>query len=213
MGAPDCQLLQRQKEPKTKEMRCGSSVWFESWQSFLTETRTPCYIPNCEVRTHKARAWRVLVTTSVCAAPWEVPGSLPNSFFFFWKLQYKAIVLDAEPGASGFTAVVLCKSHWRKGTTVHLPPGQSISTLPLMPELFFSEEVPEWVGCLPSFRGLFWFRLWKQLPNWNLTTITAPNEGDALFFLTTSGFAKGICPQTTRTWGRKWTRRGFHNIK
>lgn len=82
MGAPDCQLLQRQKEPKTKEMRCGSSVWFESWQSFLTETRTPCYIPNCEVRTHKARAWRVLVTTSVCAAPWEVPGSLPNSFFF-----------------------------------------------------------------------------------------------------------------------------------
>lgn len=134
MGAPDCQLLQGQKEPKTKEMRCGSWVWFESWQSFLKETRTLCYIPNCEVRTHKAEP-------GVC---WSRPASAqcPGTFLalslihFFWKLQYKAIILRAEPGASRFTAVVLCKSHWRKGTNVHLPPGQSISTFPLTPELF-----------------------------------------------------------------------------
>lgn len=192
MGAPDCQLLQAQKEPKTKEMRCGSCVWFESWQSFLKETRTLCYIPNCEVRTHKARAWRVLVTTSVCAAPWEVPGSLPNSCFLEASVQGYHPRCRARCQwvyCSGIMQITLKKrDHCSSASRpVHLHPPFNAWT-------FFSEEVPVWVGCLPSFRGLFWFRLWKQLPNWNLTTITAPNEGDALFFLTTSAFAKGICP-------------------
>ena len=59
-------------------------------------------------------------------------------------------------------------------------------------------------------RKLFWIRLWmwfwKRLPNWNRTQIPAPDEKDALS-LTISGFAKGICPHTTRTWGEMGQKR------
>lgn len=142
----------------------------------------------------------MLVTTSVCAVPWDVPGSLPNSFFLEASVQgYHPTCRTRcqQIYCSGVMQITLKKRDQCSSASraVHFH-------LPFNAWTFFSEEVPEWVGCLPSFRGLFWFRLWKQLPNWNLTTITAPNEGDALFFLTTSkGFAKGICPQTTRTWG------------
>lgn len=78
-----------------------------------------------------------------------------------------------------------CQSSWLRQIQNH----------PFKSWPFINEEVPALTGCLPSFGGPFWTRLWiwlwKQLPKRKGARLPAPEAEDALTVL-------GVWPQATQ---------------
>lgn len=167
---------------------------------------------SCEAGV-QVRAGSMPVTIRGCTSALRGSWLFPSSGFV---PSYK-VILYGEPRTSGFTAVqtVILQTTLMKRDHCTSCPQAHPADLPFKAWLFFFFSMrryqdPRDQQCLSSLRGLFWIRLWmwfsKQLPNRNWTRTPAPDEENALP-LTTLVFAKGICPQTTRTWGKMGQKR------
>lgn len=196
--------------PKPWKLWCGSWLGFEAWELFLKETGTLGYIPvRLECRSEPGVCQSRSGAAQVHS---EVPGSSP-ALVSYLRIRLSSMESQGPVGLLQYRQL-FCKPHWWKGTIVHPAPRHIQRIFPLKPDFFFFSmrryQDPRDQQCLSSLRGLFWIRLWmwfsKQLPNRNWTRTPAPDEENALP-LTTLVFAKGICPQTTRTWGKMGQKR------